>query len=331
MTKIEKIYHSSEAGNAAGIYRSAATDSVLKVLAYFDIFQYPITLHEIQKFGSVNIPDQLLQEVLNRLATDKRIYQLDEFYSLQDNPLLVYRRRQGNDRAAVLLKKAERIGRFLYQFPFVKAVGISGSLSKNFADQQADIDFFIITRSGRLWIARTLMHLYKKFTFLTGRQHYYCMNYYIDENALALNERNIFTAIELKTLLPVCGHTSVQALFTANGWAEGWLPQCNWRSQANPNPRPAVFKRAGEWLLPGKIACQLNQWLWRITDRRWKRKEEKRKVNNKGIPMGLITGIHFAKSNAGDFQEKVLALYENKLSTVLQQKSAVSPVIASAK
>lgn len=330
MTKIEKIYRLPETGNAAADWMAAATDSVLKALAYFDIFQYPITPGEIQQFSAVHLPAHHLQDLLGRLVAEKRIYRLDEFYSLQDNPLLVYRRRQGNARAAVLLKKAERIGRFLYQFPFVKAVGISGSLSKNFADQQADIDFFIITRSDRLWIARTLMHLYKKFTFLTGRQHYYCMNYYIDESALALTDRNIFTAVELKTLLPVCGHAATQSFFTANGWAENSLPQCQWRSQASVDPPDRLLKKTGERCITGALARRLNQWLWRITDRRWKKKEAKLIRNNKGIPMGLITGIHFAKSNAGDFQEKVLAMYAQKLAVIQQQGSVQKTVIASA-
>lgn len=294
-------------------YRAAARTALLKALAYFDIFQYPLTRDELQKFVSVKIPAFIADGILGELVAEKTIYQLDEFYSLQDNPLLVYRRRQGNERAVALLQKAEKIGRFLYQFPFVKAIGISGSLSKNFADQQADIDFFIVTTSNRLWIARTLMHLYKKIMFITGRQHYYCMNYYIDEQAYALEDRNIFTAIELKTLLPVSGEHAMQEFFTANGWAENWLPLCNWRSQAIKDPRRSFFKRMGEWLFPGKTGNRINEYLWRLTDRRWKKKEEKRKLNGKGVPMGLITGIHSAKSNAGDFQEKILALYEKKV------------------
>jgi predicted nucleotidyltransferase len=312
MTEYNKIVY--PAYQAAGDpYRAAARTALLKALAYFDIFQYPLTRTELQIFVSVKIPASIAEIILAELVTEKRVYQLDEYYSLQDNPLLVYRRRQGNERAVALLQKAERIGRFLYQFPFVKAIGISGSLSKNFADQQADIDFFIITASNRLWIARTLMHLYKKLMFITGRQHYYCMNYYIDEQAYALEDRNIFTAIELKTLLPVCGEKTMQHFFTANGWAENWLPLCNWRKQARKEPPSSFFKKFGEWLFPGKIGNRINEHLWCITDRRWKKKEEKRKLNGKGVPMGLITGIHSAKSNAGDFQEKILALYEKKV------------------
>src|SRR6202022_4223033 len=89
---------------------------------------------------------------------------------------------------------------------------------------RSDIDFFIITKANRLWIARTLMHLFKKLTFLTGHQGWYCMNYYVDEEALQIEEKNIFTATELITLLPVCGNGTMEEFFRANNWASSYFP-----------------------------------------------------------------------------------------------------------
>ena len=256
--------------------------------------------------------DQCLAELL----VEGSVFLFQDLYSLQDNPLLVHRRHSGQQRAEVLLKKAMKIGRFLYQFPFVRAVAISGSLSKNFADESADIDFFIITRANRLWIARTFMHLFKKLTYLTGRQHYYCMNYYIDEEALLLEEKNIFTAIELKTLLPVCGENSTGCFFRANQWADQWLPSCEYRVQMQKDPGKNIFKRFGEWIFNNSMGNAVNEYLFKITTRRWRIKEEKGKKNQKGIMMGLITGRHFAKSNPDNFQAKVLRQYEQKTSVI---------------
>jgi hypothetical protein len=129
---------------------------------------------------------ELKLPALQKLVIEKIIFRINEFYSLQNDPLLVEKRIKGNDRASKLLSKAMSIGAFLYRFPFVRAVGISGSLSKKYADEKADIDFFIITKSNRLWISRTVLHAFKKLTFLVGQQHFYCMNYFIDENALLI-------------------------------------------------------------------------------------------------------------------------------------------------
>lgn len=293
---------------------AACKKGVIETLAYFDIFHYPLTGEEIRQFLPGKADENFLRDCLHELQEEKIIFLSHGFYSIQNNPLLAHRRRQGNQSAEKLLVKALRIGRFLYQFPFVKAVGISGSLSKNYADEKADIDFFIITHANRLWIARTLMHLYKKLTFLTGRQHFHCMNYYIDEKALLLEEKNIFTAIEIKTLLPVSGEQTMELFFETNNWASEWLPACNYRRQEKTDPRVSWIKKIMEWMLNKKIGDRLENHLFNLTQNRWKRKLEKGKRNKKGQTMDLITGKHFARSNPGAFQEKVLALYEQKLA-----------------
>jgi hypothetical protein len=296
----------------------ACKKGIIETLVYFDIFHYPLTNVEIRQFLSARVDEIFLQDCLNELQEENTIFLFHDFYSIQNNPLLAHRRRQGNHCAEKLLARALRIGRFLYQFPFVRAVGISGSLSKNYADEKADIDFFIITKPNRLWIARTLMHLYKKLTFLTGRQHFYCMNYYVDEKALLLEEKNIFTAIEIKTLLPVSGDQTMKQFFRTNNWAGEYLPACNYRLQEETDPRVSWIKKIPEWMLNTKAGNRLEHYLFNLTQNRWKRKVEKGKRNKKGQAMDLITGKHFARSNPGAFQEKVLALYEQKLAGLNQ-------------
>src|SRR5687767_14585093 len=198
--------------------------SIIKALAYFDIFNYPLTQEEICSFLDQPMAVDELSPALQQLVDNKRIFRLDNFYSLQQDPALRSRRTTGNYKAQLLLKTAYKAGGFLFQFPFVRGIGISGSLSKNFADQETDIDFFIITRTNRLWIARTLMHLFKKLTFITGHQHWYCMNYYIDEEAMLIEEQNIFTATELITLLPVCGNGAMDRFYDQNHWAADYFP-----------------------------------------------------------------------------------------------------------
>ena len=171
---------------------------ILAALSYFDIFDYPITQSEISQFLGNTYAQEDSAEALYQLIAENWIFKLDEFYSLQDNYALVVRRRNGNIRAKEMLKTAEKVAAFLSSFPFVRGIAISGSLSKNFADENSDIDFFIITQKNRLWLARTFMHIFKKFTFLFRKQDWFCMNYYIDEEMLQIKEKNIFTATALE-------------------------------------------------------------------------------------------------------------------------------------
>lgn len=291
-----------------------AEESILKALAYFDIFQYPLLQSEIIAFSDQPLNESLLEKTLEQLLNEKKIFRLNNFYSLQNNFLLAEKRIQGNRRAEHLLPKAMKIGRFLFKFPYVRAIGISGSLSKHYADENADIDFFIITKTNRVWIARTLMHFFKKFTFITRRQHFYCMNYYVDEVTLQMEDKNIFTAIEVKTLLPACGKETLDNFFTANKWSDEFLPACNCRRLQNIDSPGGWFKKFIEWILNNKIGDRIDNYLLKISSQRWKRKEQHGKQNKKGQTMGLITGKHFARSNPESFQEKLLTLYDEKLS-----------------
>lgn len=296
------------------IYRSA-DNAVLSVLAYFDIFQYPLTKKEIQSFLRNPVNDTLLTDTLKRLLSSGSVFLHHNFYSLHDNPLLSLRRKDGNLRAEKLIAKAYRIGRFLYKFPFVRAIGISGSLSKNFADEKADIDFFIITKAERLWIARTLMHLFKKLTYLTGHQHYFCMNYYVDEKALMIEPQNIFTAMETVTLLPVAGAKTMDRFLIINKWAYRFFPSFDTDQfvPENQKDRNPWYKKTAEYIYSNSLFDQLDNWLFKLTTRRWQQKNKKGLRNKNGHTMQLETGKHYCRSNPGAMQEKVLALYGQKL------------------
>jgi hypothetical protein len=287
--------------------------SLLKLLAYFDIFHYPLTKSEIRQFLATPYDDDSLDKILRELLARQVIFLHLGFYSLHNKPLLSYRRTEGNARAETMLPKAFRIGRFLFKFPFVRAIGISGSLSKNFADEKADIDFFIITRGNRLWIARTILHLFKKLTFITGHQHYFCMNYFIDEEAMLISSQNIFTAIEIATLIPVAGKDTLDNFFSINNWSRQFFPTREYNGPQNSHDRGHWLKRFMEGMFDNAVGNRLDNWLLKITTIRWQQKSNKGMRNKNGNTVSLVTGKHFSRSNPGAFQEKVVAKYQQKL------------------
>ena len=291
--------------------------SILKVIAYFDLFNYPVSVDEIEFFLDHRAAKSNIIFIIAQLTEKKYIFKFDGFYSLQNEPALLERRKKGNLRAQSMLTRANKISKFLYKFPFVRGVGISGSLSKNFADENADIDFFIITSANRLWIARTIMHLFKKLTFLLGRQHWYCMNYYIDEDALKIEEQNIFTATELITLKPVCGNGIMDKFFRANDWATLYFPNYITTKSDRTHAGKGWLKKMAEWLFENRVGDRLDNYLMKLTSKRWKHKEEERRLNMRGVRMGLKTGKHFSKPNPTHFQKKVLEQYEQRLNEVM--------------
>ncbi len=276
--------------------------SILKVLAYFDLFDYPVSKEELYSFLERPVDMEAFSEALTALQESKHLFLMRGFYTLHNNESLIDRRIKGNLRARSLLQTAKGISRFLYQIPYVRAIGISGSLSKNFAAEDADIDYFIITSPNRLWVARTLMHFVKKLNYLLGRQHWYCMNYYIDIEALEIEEKNIFTAIELITLLPVQGAETLRGFYRRNEWATEFYP--NRKEKIYPEEAfngNNLLKRTLEYLLNGRMGDWLDNYFMRVTSDRWKRKEALQKRSVKGTRMSLFAGQAFFKTQSGLF------------------------------
>jgi hypothetical protein len=285
--------------------------SILKVMAYFDLFDYPVTKDELLYFlDNQNVSAKALMDSIDELKSHKCIFQHKEFYCLQSNHELAERRITGTNAALLLLPKARKISKFLYQFPYARAICISGSLSKTFALKNDDIDYFIIAKANRLWIARTFMHLLKKLSFLFGRQHWYCMNYFIDEEALEIEEKNIFTAMEMTTLLPVCGNGAVDAFFNANNWANTYYPNYRLKSMnCKPYAKDSLVKRGVELMLNNKMGDWLDTLCMRLTKKRWEKKEREKRLNMKGKSMGVVMGKHVAKPNSVFFQTEIVSRY----------------------
>ncbi|MEI7736583.1 MAG: hypothetical protein WCI49_14030 [Ferruginibacter sp.] len=285
---------------------------ILKTLAYFDIFHYPLKNEEVRNFLSREVSQQLIDEQLTAMTEADIIYKIDEFYALHNDLFMVVRRRNGNKNALAAMQNAVKATKILSAFPFVEGLALSGSLSKNYADENTDIDFFIITRSNRLWIARTLMHIFYRFAKLAGKRDWFCMNYYIDETALEIEEKNIYTAIEIVTLIPMQGAGTVQAFMNENNWTKNYLPAYRTPKLNAVITNKGLIRKLLEVLLGGKVGNAIDNWLLQTTQKRWIKKEEQKNINAKGICMGMIAGKHFAKPDPENFQDKILAQYREK-------------------
>jgi len=306
---------------------TTTAQNILKTLGYFDLFQYPLTREEIYLFHAKDISVLVLNLELDVLVADKLVYKIDNFYSVHNNTALAERRRKGNLLAGSQLLTARRVAKFLSAFPYVKAVAVSGSLSKNFATEKTDIDFFVITAANRLWIARTCMHLYKKLTFISGKQNWFCMNYYVDEEAMEIKEKNIFTAVEIATLVPMQGKTSLDKFTASNNWINSFLPLHQPAPAPVPEIKPNIFRRLVETVCNGMPGSYIDTQLMKITKKRWQRKTAQGRLNSRGVCMGMLVDRHFSKPDPRNFQQKVVEGYRAKVQELLRQKNITVSLI----
>jgi hypothetical protein len=288
--------------------------SILKTLLYFDIFQYPLTRTEIFKHLSTNhvTPNEVAMELAS-LSNQSLVYPMADFFSVQNNSGLGSRRMKGNQMASESLLLAKKQGALISKFPFVRAVLASGSLSKDYMDEHSDLDFFVITKPNRLWIARMLLVLYKKI-FLYNSHKYFCINYYIDEDHLEIDEKNIFTATELVTLIPLYGKEHYGQLIVANQWIKKYLPNHTGRSVDHVAAhRPSWMKRRLEDVINLVGANYLEQVFMGLLANRWE-KRYRPAYSKPDFEVAFKAKEYVSKGHPNNHQKKILEAYEQKLT-----------------
>jgi hypothetical protein len=245
-------------------------NSIIKTLLYFDIFDYPLKKDEIHLYCGMAMPESTIARHLQDLTQKDMVFQFNEYYSIQNRRDNVARRVRGNELAARMLPLARRKARFIGQFPFVRSVMASGSLSKGYMDESSDLDFFIVTSPKRLWIARMMLVIYKRL-FLLNSHRYFCINYFVTENHLSIEEKNQFTATELATVIPLYNEPVYQRLLSANPWLSGFFPNYVPRQIDHSHVGGESFKKLLEMVINTFGGNFWDQLFMKITRRRWAR------------------------------------------------------------
>lgn len=283
---------------------------IMKVLHYYSIFKYPVTAEEIKGSCSIICTLDQVNQTLTSLVNTGDVSTYHHYYSLHTNIIeLVEAREKANKLAIEKIRSAKRAAKQIYSFPFVKFVGISGSLSKGHATNDSDFDFFIVTDKNRLWISRTILHLFKKLTFITGRQHRFCMNYFVDTDALCLKDKNIFTAIELSSLIPLHGSEVYNSLMSNNKWSKELLPNgyVPFKKSIAISDRSNFFKTAFTSVLNLLAPDNLNNKLMQLTDTRWRKKWAAKGYPMEDYNVAFMTTEHISKNHPANYQKKILS------------------------
>ena len=283
--------------------------SFLRTLLYFDIFNYPLTAEEVVCF-SQEVVNSSPHQFLERLISQKLIFQFQDFYSLRNDLQLAIRRTKGNAHASKKMKTARRFSKLVSFFPFVRAVMLSGSISKNYMDEKSDIDYFIITEANRLWVVRAALAAFRR-VFLFNSHKNLCTNYFVDVQNLEIREKNIFTAIELCTTKPMIGRTAIEKFQTANEWAFSFFPNLRIENSAISS-NDFFLKRIMEAIFTFKAMNRFNDWLMNKSIAHWKRRYA-HDVSPTDFEIAFRSTKGISKSHPQFFQKKVLTLYEQKI------------------
>lgn len=250
---------------------SPAATSILEELAYFDLFDFPLTPLELWRYqrnrtGSVTEIQRILA---GELAG--KVEETWGMYHLPGRSEIIQLRQRRYRQAEEKYRRVARYVRWLSYFPFVEMVGVCNSLAYSNARPEADIDVFVVTTPGRIWTARFFATGWMK---VLGQRPAHahmrdtlCLSFFINRDKLDLAPvkltDDVYLAHWVWQVVPVYDPTNVYPRFLdANRWAREYFPQAypmdtsdqrrilpTWSSRSAQKVVQAIHRgRIGDWL-----------------------------------------------------------------------------------
>jgi hypothetical protein len=235
---------------------TAALKDGLKVLAFFDIFDHPLTEKEIFVLigAKVDFAD-FTREIKSGLES------AGGFYYLRDRRDLHEIRRKQDLSSAVLWKRVKFFKWIFALVPFVRMAAVCNNLAFGAADDDSDIDLFIVAAKNRIFTVKFFTTVL--FQVLGIRRHgnkikgRFCLSFFVSEGAMNLDsiriDDDVYLDYWLATLKPVYGFDVMKKFIKANGSITQKFPNLDFFSEVRPVDGVCMIKRVKEFLLGGKV------------------------------------------------------------------------------
>ena len=291
---------------------NGSANGLLRTVLYFDVFDHPVTAEELQHFSLDTSNNTGVRSELDQLVQDGLLFCYDGHYSIRPHAKkLVERRRKAEQVALEATEKAYSRSKYIGQFPYVRAAYISGSMAKGVMYEKGDVDFFIITKPGRLWVARTLLILYKK-VFLLNSHEFFCVNYFIDSDNLEIEEQNLFSATEAVTLRPIYDSGLYDQFMSANSWVNEYFPNHPANEVIYNGETSRPIAKVIEVMLNNRLGDMLDRFFMKNTLRFWKKKFSH--FENDDFEVAMKTRTYVSKHHPRNFQRKVMEALDSRIT-----------------
>ncbi len=210
--------------------------SLLATLAYFDLFEYPLTLVELRRFRYRFSEDDAPPDAAEVLAalSDDAIGERDGYYFLAGKGAIVDERRRRYRLAEKKFARARRVAAWMRLLPSVRLIAVCNSLAIANADERSDIDLFVVARRGTLWVTRLVAVGTLAIMGLrpAGEDHAdkVCMSFFLSDNHLDISDMaqrpdDTYLRYWIATLVPIYDAGDTHAAFlAANAWISDRLP-----------------------------------------------------------------------------------------------------------
>lgn len=244
--------------------------AIIRTLLYGDVFSFPMTAAEIHYYLiEVQATAAEVQRTLAQPSPDLQQWLITRqvgsltCYAIAGREAIFEARHQREIASQRLWEQARRYGVWLGYLPFVRMVALTGALAvRNASSTDDDLDYLLVVREGRVWLARLFAVMLVRLAKLWGVV--LCPNYVLAENALTQDDRHLFMAHEITQMVPVVGQVWYHQMREANQWTAAVLPNAEGAFYQEPDQQPRLLgrwlKHSLEWLLGGHWGDALERW-----------------------------------------------------------------------
>ncbi|PIR13369.1 hypothetical protein COV49_02530 [Candidatus Falkowbacteria bacterium CG11_big_fil_rev_8_21_14_0_20_39_10] len=228
-------------------------EAVVKTIAFFDLFDCPVTLNEIWRYSGAR---RRLSEVIKFLEMEglKDIFESKSgFYFLAGREELIKTRLARYNYTDRKFKRAIWVARVFKLVPWIKMMAVGNIIGAHNLKNEGDIDLFIITAKNRIWLARffcvgiiKLLNLRPK----PGQEKdKICLSFFVSEDNLDLRDLRLG---QKGTKFPACASPLASARRAGNLVPQGDIYFNYWLAGLVPifniNNTYEKFIKANSWL-----------------------------------------------------------------------------------
>jgi hypothetical protein len=234
-------------------------EAIIKTVAFFDLFDYPLTLFEVRRYlylpqvdyelaGSLIAKKVMsIESFLEELSGENIIGEKNGFYFFKGREGIVAERQKRYNRSGRKIGAAKKIIRLFSALPWIKMIALGNVMGTRNFRKESDIDFFIVTAKNRIWITRLFSAGLAAMLGLRPREGQtedkICLSFFIAEDRLELgalaglkellsgtgraesDPEDIYFTYWLAGLIPLYDRGDIfKKLHTANRWLEKRLP-----------------------------------------------------------------------------------------------------------
>lgn len=212
--------------------------NITATVAYYDVMDFPLTSFEIWKHllehdrerpmltESVTLYE--VWDILHSEQLREKVSEKNGLYFLPGREALVEARVRRDKLSVQKLKRMRRLVAVLTFVPYLRMIGATGSLSMKHGDKGSDWDMFVVLRSGKIWIGRTILTL---FLHVIGKRRHgqkisnrACLNYYVTDDNLEIATKDLYSAHEYRFLIPMLSFGMFQIFELKNRWIKSYQP-----------------------------------------------------------------------------------------------------------